>query len=213
MGSTWGFNKEDISKMRTLLTEDFVEIPDDVTVTLKARKVTVKGKRGEVTKNFSHVACELKKMKQDTKKAKGNFIRIRMWFGGYKQACAVNTLKSLIENMITGVTEGYRYKMRLCYSHFPINATVAKDGSSVLVKNFLGGKQDKLITMFGGTEVRLTPADQVKDELVFEGPDNAAVSLCAALTNQVCKTGPKDHRKFLDGIYVSAKEKIEPKEE
>ena len=103
--------------------------------------------------------------------------------------------------------------MRLCYSHFPINATVAKDGSSVLIKNFLGGKQDKLITMFGGTKVRLTPADQVKDELVFEGPDNAAVSLCAARTNQVCKTGPKDHRKFLDGIYVSAKEKIEPKEE
>ena len=57
------------------------------------------------------------------------------------------------------------------------------------------------------------PADQVKDELVFEGPDNAAVSLCAARVNQVCKTGPKDHRKFLDGIYVSQKTKIEPKEE
>ena len=39
------------------------------------------------------------------KKKKGKFIRIRMWFGGYKQACSVNTLKSLIENMITGVTE------------------------------------------------------------------------------------------------------------
>merc|ERR1712051_882243 len=197
-----GFNKEDISKMRTLLTEDFVEIPDDVTVTLKARKVTVKGKRGEVTKNFSHLAVELQKLKQNDNKRTGLFIRIRMWFGGYKQACAVNTLKSLISNMITGVTEGYRYKMRLCYSHFPINASVAKDGSSVLIKNFLGGKK-----------VRLTPADQVKDELVFEGPDNAAVSLCAARTSQVCKTGPKDHRKFLDGIYVSAKEKIEPKEE
>ena len=28
-----------------------------------------------------------------------------MWFGGYKQACAVNTLKSHISNMIIGVTE------------------------------------------------------------------------------------------------------------
>ena len=76
-----------------------------VTVTLKARKVTVKGKRGEVTKNFSHLAVELQKLKQNDNKRKGLFIRIRMWFGGYKQACAVNTLKSLIENMITGVTE------------------------------------------------------------------------------------------------------------
>ena len=72
---------------------------------MNARKVTIKGKRGEVKKDFSHVACELKKMKQDTKKRSGTFVRIRIWFGGYKQACAVNTLKSHISNMITGVTE------------------------------------------------------------------------------------------------------------
>ena len=65
----------------------------------------VKGKRGTITKDFSHLACELKKMKQDTPKRKGTFIRIRIWFGGYKQACAVNTLKSLIGSMITGVRE------------------------------------------------------------------------------------------------------------
>ena len=76
-----------------------------VTVHVKARHVTVKGKRGEVKKNFQHLAVELQKIKQNDNKRKGNYIRIRMWFGGYKQACAVNTLKSLIENMITGVTE------------------------------------------------------------------------------------------------------------
>merc|ERR1711981_167455 len=201
------------SNMRTLLTEDFVEIPDGVTVNTKARKVTVKGPRGEVTKNFSHLAVELQKMKLDNKKRKGSFIRIRMWFGGYKQACSVNTLKSLIENMITGVTEGYRYKMRLVYSHFPINAIVAKSNDSVTIRNFLGGKQDKTIDMIGQTKVRLTPANEMKDELVFEGFDNAALSLCCARVNQVCRTGRKDVRKFLDGIYVSAKTKIQPKED
>ena len=72
---------------------------------VNARKITISGKRGEVKKDFSHVACELKALKQSEKKRNGNFIRIRIWFGGYKQACAVNTLKSLITNMITGVTE------------------------------------------------------------------------------------------------------------
>ena len=76
-----------------------------VTATVNARKVTIKGTRGEVKKDFSHVACELKKLKQDTKKRSGTYIRIRIWFGGYKQACAVNTIKSHISNMITGVTE------------------------------------------------------------------------------------------------------------
>merc|ERR1712110_1272743 len=197
------FNKEDISKMRTLLTEDFVEIPDDVTVHVKARHVTVKGKRGEVKKNFQHLAVELQKIKQNDNKRKGDFIRIRMWFGGYKQACSVNTLKSLIENMITGVTEGFKYKMRLCYSHFPINAIISKTNDSITVRNFLGGKQDKTVEMIGKTTVKLTPANEVKDELVFEGVDNAALSLCCARVSQVCKTGRKDVRKFLDGIYVS----------
>jgi len=76
-----------------------------VTCTVNARKVMIKGKRGEVKKDFSHVSCELKKMKQATKKRTGTFIRIRIWFGGYKQSCAVNTLKSHISNMIIGVTE------------------------------------------------------------------------------------------------------------
>merc|ERR1712222_502 len=184
-----------------------------VTVDVKARIVTVKGPRGEVKKNFSHLAVELQKMNLKEKKRSGIHIRIRMWFGGYKQACSVNTLKSLINNMITGVTEGYRYKMRLVYSHFPINAIVAKTNDSVTIRNFLGGKQDKTIDMIGQTKVRLTPANEMKDELVFEGVDNAALSLCCARVNQVCRTGRKDVRKFLDGIYVSGKGKINPKEE
>ena len=76
-----------------------------VQCTVNARKVTIKGARGEVSKDFSHVACELKKMKQTTKKRNGLFVRIRIWFGGQKQSCAVNTLKSAIGNMIIGVTE------------------------------------------------------------------------------------------------------------
>ena len=76
-----------------------------VTCTVKARKVSIKGARGTVVKDFSHVACELKKMQQTGKKRSGTYIRIRIWFGGTKQSCAVNTLKSHIGNMIIGVTE------------------------------------------------------------------------------------------------------------
>jgi len=76
-----------------------------VTVTIKSRIVSVKGPRGSVTKDFSHVGVELKILKQVSKKRNGNYIRFRMWFGAYKQACAVRTVLTLINNMITGVTE------------------------------------------------------------------------------------------------------------
>jgi len=37
-----------------------------------------------------------------------------MWFGGMKQACAVQTLKSLLNNMIIGVTEvGFLYSFTI----------------------------------------------------------------------------------------------------
>ena len=127
--------------MRVLLTEDFLQIPSDVDVSVKARKVTVKGPRGKVTKDFSHLPCEIEGLaKSGNKKFTGPVLRIRMWFGGYKQACAVNTLKSHISNMIIGVTEGFIYRMKLVYAHFPINAICAKDEKAIDIKNFLGGK-------------------------------------------------------------------------
>ena len=98
--------------------------------------------------------------------------------------------------------------MRLVYAHFPINAEIPKDGSSVTLKNYLGGKQLKTVNMINGTKVSLSTA--VKDELIFEGVDVAAVSLCCAQVNQVCHVKRKDVRKFLDGIFVSQKTKVEP---
>lgn len=65
--------------------------------------------------------------------------------------------------------------------------------------------------MKGGTKVSQTPATEVKGELVFEGIDNQALSLCCSQVKQVCKVGRKDERKFLDGIFVSEKTLINPK--
>jgi hypothetical protein len=37
--------------------------------------------------------------------AKSNVIRIRMWFGSYKQKCQVKTVHTLLDTMINGVRE------------------------------------------------------------------------------------------------------------
>ena len=101
--------------------------------------------------------------------------------------------------------------MRLVHAHFPINVAIPKDGSSITVKNFLGGKQDKFITMIGDTKIRL--CTEVKDQLIVDGNDVALVSLACSQIKQVCKVGRKDERKFLDGIFVSKKERVERKED
>ena len=68
--------------------------------------------------------------------------------------------------------------MRLVHAHFPITAVISKDKKQLEVKNFLGGKKAHLIVLQPGTTVYLSK--DVKDELVFDGICNAAVSLSCA---------------------------------
>ena len=96
--------------------------------------------------------------------------------------------------------------MRLVHAHFPINIGIPKDGKSVEVKNFLGGKQVKKIDMLPGCTAKMSP--ELKDELVFEGIDVQFISLMCSQVSQVCKIGNKDERKFLDGIFVSERGQI-----
>lgn len=55
------------------------------------------------------------------------------------QLACIRTICSHVENMITGVTKGYLYKMRFCYAHFPINVSIT--GRTVEIRNFLGEKR------------------------------------------------------------------------
>ena len=134
-----------------------------------------------------------------------------MWFGSYKVKCQVKTVHTILNNMIGGVREGVLYKMRLVYAHFPINATVAKDGSWVELKNFLGGRHVKRIVLQPGCKARL--CTEVKDQIIFEGIDKEALSLGCAQITQCCKIGTKDERKFLDGVFVTDKTVVKAIEE
>lgn len=133
-------------------------------------------------------------------------IRIDQWHGTRKQLAKINTLSSMIKNMITGVTKGFEYKMRFVYAHFPINVTVADDTKGVEIRNFLGEKRVRKVPLKSG--VTCYRSKDIKDELVLEGSDIDMVSQSAALIHQSCLVKKKDIRKFLDGIYVSAKGNI-----
>ena len=56
-----------------------------------------------------------------------------------KEASLVGTIESHIKNMITGVTKGYTYKLKIVFSHFPI--TVKVQDRAVMVENFTGERQ------------------------------------------------------------------------
>ncbi|KAH8054307.1 rRNA binding protein [Aureococcus anophagefferens] len=166
--------------MKTINGTKFLDIPEGVEVTCKSRKVSVKGPRGELTRTFKHVQLE---MEMTTNAAGAPQLKIQLWFGTRKQIATIRTIYSHVENMVIGVTQGFCYKMRFVYSHFPINAA---QRPSVEIRNFLGDKLVRKVKLLDGV-------DYVR-------------------TADSCDIKHKDLRKFLDGIFVSQKGPI-PKED
>mmetsp|Transcript_14267 Transcript_14267/g.26173 ORF Transcript_14267/g.26173 Transcript_14267/m.26173 type:complete len:194 (-) Transcript_14267:38-619(-) len=193
--------------MKTILASRTIDIPEGVEVSIKARTVVVKGPRGELTRDFKHQNMDLKKL--DGEEGEAGKVRIDLWFASRKQLACVRTIMSHIDNMFTGVTRGFQYKMRFVYSHFPINVTLT--GQTVEIRNFLGEKRVRKVPLLTGVDYERS-AD-VKDQIVLSGNDLGLVSLTAAKIQQATNIRKKDLRKFLDGIYVSDKGAIREPEE
>ncbi len=134
-------------------------------------------------------------------------FQVEKWFGRKKELASVRTVCSHIENLIKGVTKGYKYKMRAVYAHFPINCAISEAGTLVEVRNFLGEKFIRRVRMHDG--VVCENSKEQKDELILTGNSVEAVSQSAALIQQSTTVKNKDIRKFLDGLYVSEKTTVE----
>lgn len=149
-------------------------------------------------KDFSHLKIELRVV--------GKEVMAKLFWANRAQASCLRTVTSHIENMIKGVTVGFKYKMRLVYAHFPISVNIEEDGKKVELRNYLGQKLVRTVKMYDG--VSIIKSGDVKDELVLEGNDIENVSQSAANIQQIARTCDKDIRKFLDGVYVSERTTI-----
>ena len=184
------------STMKYVQSIESLAIPEDVTVSIKSRIVTVTGPRGQLVKALKHVDVAFEKVNN-------KLIKIYVHNGDRKHVATLRTVKSLIANLIKGVTVGYKYKMRFVYAHFPINVNIIEeDGSKIVeIRNFLGDRKVRKVSIPEGVTAELSAAQ--KDELTVTGNSVEDVSQLCADVQQICRVRNKDIRKFLDGIYVS----------
>ncbi|KAF1356919.1 60S ribosomal protein L9 [Delphinella strobiligena] len=184
-------------------SEETLPIPEGVKVSIKTRQVVVEGPRGTLKKDLSHVAVSFSTPKPDV-------LAITMHHGARKNLATLRTVRTIINNMVIGVTKGFKYKMRYVYAHFPINVNLDKNNETGLweveIRNFLGEKIVRKVVMQDGVDVEASKAQ--KDELLLTGNDLEKVSQSAADIQQICRVRNKDIRKFLDGLYVSEKTNI-----
>ena len=183
--------------MKIILVEKKCEIPEGITVTVKARKVRVTGPRGVLIRKFNY-RVGIKVVREEEKR----IVVVSKWLGKRKEVATTGTIIGHIKNMINGVLRGYCYKMKAVYAHFPITCTILDEGKTFLIGNFVGMKLKKQINMRGDTIIDQT---NTKDEFQLHGNNLEDVSQSAASIQNCLQVPNKDIRKFLDGIYVSEK--------
>jgi len=173
--------------MRAIEISENVQVPDDVEVSLEGKKFTVKGPKGTLVRDFSFAPISME--------LNGRTIWIRAEWPRKKEASLVGTLRSHVQNMITGVRKGFTYKVKIVFSHFPIS--VKLKGKTVLIENFTGERSPRKAKIIGDVQVKI----QSEDVLV-QGIDLEDVSQTAANIEQATRVKRKDPRIFLDGLFV-----------
>lgn len=86
--------------MRDILQTEELTIPEGITVAIKSRIISVEGPRGKLEKNIRHINMDIQLIKGKTSK-----VTLAVWQGGRKHIACLRTIKSLIQNMVTGVTK------------------------------------------------------------------------------------------------------------
>ena len=184
--------------MSTKQTENHeltITVPETVKVTEKHRILNVEGPLGKTRKNFKKIPVDLQ--------ISGKNITLKS-FGTRKKDYAIfKTAESIIKTLIKGVQQGYTFKMKIVYAHFPITVKV-KDGQ-IHVENFQGERAARVSKIVGDTKVVAKG-----DDVIITGPVLTDVSQTAGSLQQNTKVKNKDHRVFLDGLYLFEKlDKIE----
>ena len=174
------------------IQETSVSLPAGVTANLNGRMLAVKGKLGEASKNFDKINVNIS--------VSGNKIVLSPFSKKKKDNVIINTVTSILNNMVTGVTKGYTYKVKVVYAHFPI--TVKTKGKQVLVENFVGERSPRVSDIVGDCKVTVEG-----DDVIVKGVSVEDVGQTAANIEQATKIKRKDQRVFLDGLYIYHKEK------
>jgi len=167
-----------------------IPVPEDVEVTID-KEVTVTGPKGELKRKFKTGNISLRQ--------EDGLVVLETRFPKKKDKAMLGTIKSHISNMIHGLTEGFTYKMKIVYAHFPMTVKAAKD--KVIIENFLGERYPRTAKVVGTAQVKVQG-----DEVVITGVNKEDVGQTMANLEQATKIKGRDPRVFQDGIYLVAKE-------
>jgi len=114
---------------------------------------------GTLSRDFRHLKLDLSLKTNEDGVLQ---LVVESWYGSRKSLASIRSVCSHVSNLIVGVTQGFRYKMRMVYAHFPINTNIESSGQKIELRNFLGEKRVRRVDMLEG--VTVARSDKVREK-------------------------------------------------
>lgn len=171
-----------------------VEIPSGVSVTSEDTLFRIKGKLGEISRVFVNPNVKIE--------IADNKVVFSSKQASKREKAIINTYRAHFRNAFEGVEKGYKYKMRICSGHFPMN--VSFNNHILSIKNFIGEKVPRTVKINPSVKIQIDGR-----EILLEGIDKEVVGQAAANIEQRTRRPGFDRRIFQDGIFIVEKEEKE----
>ena len=171
-----------------------ITLVEGVSAIIDEDNLSLTGPNGTVSRVFTHNKVNIS--------LDGGNVVVQCDLPRRKEKAICGTWKAHINNMVTGVTDGFEYRLKAVYSHFPMTLTV--NGSSFEIKNLFGEKVPRVSDLkWSPTEVQVKVEN--KSEVIVSGVDREKVGQTAAIIERSCKIRNRDRRIFQDGVYIVSK--------
>jgi len=170
--------------------ENKTELPSGVLASYANGLLTIKGPKGEVARKMHDPELKFK--------VEANSVTISCANGTRRHKRQANSLTAHVKNMVAGVQQPFKYVLKICSGHFPMN--VAVSGDQLVVKNFLGEKFPRATKLKKGTTVKVEG-----DKISVESCDLDLAGQMASDIELLTSKSNRDLRVFQDGIYMIEK--------
>ena len=167
-----------------------VEIPTGIQLSMTGRVVKVQGKKAELTKALGGPGVLMK--------IENNAFVVTATKATKREKAKVYSAIAHLNNMLRGVQEPYKYKLKICSGHFPM--TCAVTNNQFVIKNFLGEKVPRIVKLRAGASVKIDG-----QFVMIESADKELAGQTAANIELATLIRNRDLRIFQDGIYIVEK--------
>ena len=171
-----------------------IALPEGASASIAGDVITVSKDGQSLSREFRHHKVEVRAVNGD--------LEVFVNLPRRSDKALAGTWAAHLRNMALGIDEGFEYRLKAVFSHFPMSLKV--DGKQMIINNLFGEKVPRVAKLpWSPAEVEVRVEN--KTDVVVKGADREKVGQTAANIERACRIKKRDRRVFQDGIYIISK--------